>query len=147
MAGGEEIKNQRRHPRKLWQNGEKKPEKGAEESAPSESENHSESDTDRQQPGGETPSWWQPHKDSEGAGPEHAHSHIYAGHQRQCVELCPICRTADLIRTTAPPELKEQWETFQNEALTVLRSLIDSYIGRMQRSEGPTNGVEDIPVE
>ena len=44
-----------------------------------------------------------------------------AGHQLECVEWCPICRTADVLRSTAPPELREQWQAVQREALLTMR--------------------------
>jgi hypothetical protein len=66
----------------------------------------------------------------------------------ECVEWCPICRTADLLRANATPELREQWESVQREALLTIRTLIDHYLERLP-SEPAERGprVEDIPIE
>jgi hypothetical protein len=45
--------------------------------------------------------------------------------EHQCVELCPICRTADVVRTTLPPEFHEQWQSFQRDAVVMLRAALD----------------------
>ena len=68
-------------------------------------------------------------------------------HSFECVEWCPICRTADVLRATAPPELRDQWQAVQREALTTTRALIDSYLERLdsEADEGPR--VQDIPIE
>lgn len=96
---------------------------------------------------GEAPSWWQSRSQKSDTDSEHRHSYAHSDSERQCVDLCPICRTADVVRATAPPEFKEQWETFQHEALTMLRSFIDGYMDHLNRTEDPTAEVEDIPVE
>jgi hypothetical protein len=67
------------------------------------------------------------------------------GHQ--CVELCPICRTADVIRATAPPELREQWQQLQRDALLTLRAFIDHYLERSDEQRPAGVRVEDIPIE
>ena len=48
--------------------------------------------------------------------------------EHECVEWCPICRGADVVRSTAPPEIREQWQTFQRDALVMLKALIDGYL-------------------
>jgi hypothetical protein len=66
----------------------------------------------------------------------------------QCVELCPICRGAEVLRATSSPELRGQWQTVQREALVTLRAMIDHYLERLdeyESSEGPR--VEEIPIE
>jgi hypothetical protein len=70
--------------------------------------------------------------------------------QPQCVELCPICRGADVLRATGSPELRDQWQSVQREALVTMRALIDHYLERLEESEseaarGPR--VEEIRVE
>lgn len=71
------------------------------------------------------------------------------GHEGElrCVELCPICRAADLLRATGPPELRGQINEFQREALLTLRSLIDHYIERLDAPVAATGQVEDIPID
>ena len=44
-----------------------------------------------------------------------------------CLEWCPICRSADLFRTTVSPELKQQAESIQHEAFGVLKAFLDAY--------------------
>ena len=66
----------------------------------------------------------------------------------ECVEWCPVCRTADVLRATAPPEIREQWQAVQREALLTLRSLIDGYLERIddhQPERSPR--VQEIPIE
>ena len=64
----------------------------------------------------------------------------------ECVEWCPICRAADVLRATAPPELRDQWQAVQREALLTTRALIDSYLERLDGEQrGPR--VQDIPIE
>jgi hypothetical protein len=71
-----------------------------------------------------------------------------ASEQLQCVEWCPLCRTADVLRTTAPPELRDQWQSVQREALLTMRSLIDSYLERIDDAQGAyETRVEEIPIE
>jgi hypothetical protein len=63
------------------------------------------------------------------------------------VEWCPICRAADILRATAPPELHGQWQAIQREALLTTRALIDNYLEHLdgQAQSGPR--VQDIPIE
>jgi hypothetical protein len=71
-----------------------------------------------------------------------------AGHSHECLEWCPICRTADVLRASAPPELRGQIQGLQHDALVTLRALLDAYIERV--GERPARGgspVEDIPIE
>lgn len=73
--------------------------------------------------------------------------HIRDG-ETQCVEWCPLCRAADLLRANATPELREQWESVQREALLTLRTLIDHYLERVDSDPGePQPRVPDIPIE
>ena len=70
--------------------------------------------------------------------------------QHTCVELCPICRGADVLRATATPEMRDQWRSVQREALQTMRALIDHYIERLEQEEpGPASGprVEEIPID
>lgn len=71
----------------------------------------------------------------------------YAHRSLECVEWCPICRAADVLRATAPPELREQWQTVQREALLTTRALIDSYLERIDGDAERGPRVQDIPIE
>ena len=64
----------------------------------------------------------------------------------QCVELCPICRAADVLRASGPPELRGQLSEFQREALMTMRALLDHYIERLEPEPDPKDRVEDIPI-
>jgi hypothetical protein len=69
-------------------------------------------------------------------------------HELDCVEWCPICRTADVLRATAPPELREQWQAVQREALLTVRALIDSYLERIDDADQAHEPrVQEIPIE
>jgi hypothetical protein len=74
------------------------------------------------------------------SGPEPHRSH-------ECVEWCPICRAADVLRATAPPELRDQLQAVQREALLTTRALIDSYLDRLDGDEQREPRVQDIPIE
>ena len=69
--------------------------------------------------------------------------------EHHCVEFCPICRGAEVLRATSTPELRGQWQSVQREALITMRTLIDHYLERLDEDTsaraGPT--VEEIPIE
>jgi hypothetical protein len=66
----------------------------------------------------------------------------------ECVDWCPICRTADVVRATAPPELRDQWQAVQREALLTARALIDSYLERIEEADREREPrIEEIPIE
>jgi hypothetical protein len=71
-----------------------------------------------------------------------------ANHNHECLDWCPICRTADVLRASAPPEIRDQLQSLQRDALVTLRALLDSYIDRLENSPGREgSAVEDIPIE
>ena len=72
------------------------------------------------------------HEDREQPAPAAGHGDPAA----QCVEWCPICRTVDVLRASTTPEVREQWEGIQREALLTLRAIVDHYTERV--SEPPT---------
>jgi hypothetical protein len=74
------------------------------------------------------------------AAQPHAHDH-------ECLEWCPICRTADVVRASVPPELRDQWADVQREALATLRAMIDHYLARSEQQQREASRVEDIPIE
>lgn len=66
----------------------------------------------------------------------------------RCLELCPICRAADVLRATAPDDIREQWQTVQREALLTMKAAIDRYVERLDAEEAETGPrVEDIPID
>jgi hypothetical protein len=65
----------------------------------------------------------------------------------ECLEWCPICRAADVLRATAPPELRDQWQAVQREALLTTRALIDTYLERLDGEPEREPRVQDIPIE
>jgi hypothetical protein len=80
-------------------------------------------------------------------------------HDHECLEWCPICRGAEVVRATTPPELREQVQAVQRDVLLILRNVIDAYLTRgahvppapgpdPYRAPGPRpHGVEDIPLD
>ena len=52
--------------------------------------------------------------------------------ETRCVEWCPICRTADVLRASTTPEAREQWQEMQREALLTVRALIDHYVQHLE---------------
>jgi hypothetical protein len=75
-----------------------------------------------------------------GSAPAQAH---------ECLDWCPICRTAEVLRASAPPELRDQVAGLQRDALVTLRALLDAYIERGGEGtrERRDTGVEDIPID
>ncbi len=68
--------------------------------------------------------------------------------ERECVELCPICRAADVLRGAASDDFKDGWQDVQREALLTMKAVIDRYVERLDEEpaeRGPK--VEDIPIE
>ena len=71
-----------------------------------------------------------------------------AGQPHECLDWCPICRGADVVRATAPPELREQVQSLQRDALVTMRALLDAYIDRLESNPARRRSpVEDIPIE
>ena len=75
------------------------------------------------------------------------------GREHECLDWCPICRGAEVVRATTPPELRDQWQSLQRDALVMMRALIDSYLQRAGEPDGrerrrePEHRVEDIRIE
>ena len=69
--------------------------------------------------------------------------------ERECVELCPICRAADVLRARTGDDFKEGWQEVQREALLTMKAVIDRYVERLEEEAKPEPGprVEDIPIE
>jgi hypothetical protein len=69
--------------------------------------------------------------------------------ERECVELCPICRAADVLRSAAPTDdLRDGWQDVQREALLTMKAVIDRAVERMNEEPGEQGPrVEDIPID
>ena len=85
---------------------------------------------------------WRVLQEGFGSGGGHGHAE-----GQRCLELCPICRAADMLRAGGPPELRGQLSDFQREALLTLRALIDHYIERLDARPEAGGRVEDIPID
>lgn len=77
---------------------------------------------------------------SSASAPAHAHG------EHECLDWCPICRTADIVRASFPPEVRSQLEEVQRDALVAFRTILDHYIERLDGHERPESRVEDIPI-
>ena len=69
------------------------------------------------------------------------------GADAECLDWCPICRTADVVRATASPELREQLNQIQREALITVRALLDHYLERLDEQPRGATSVEEIPID
>jgi hypothetical protein len=89
------------------------------------------------------------HREERRAAGEDENGHgSAAGHPHECVDWCPICRTADVLRASAPPELRDQVQGLQRDALVTFRALLDAYIERLgEHPRRRDSAVEDIPIE
>jgi hypothetical protein len=82
-----------------------------------------------------------------GAGAGNGHG-APAAQAHECLDWCPICRTADVLRSSAPPELLEQVQGLQRDAMVAVRAILDAYIERGDARPGRSGSpVEDIPIE
>ena len=50
--------------------------------------------------------------------------------EHECLEWCPICRSADVLRAAGGPEVRGQIAALQRDSLLALRTLIDAYLAR-----------------
>lgn len=66
--------------------------------------------------------------------------------EHECLEWCPICRTAEIVRSSFPPEVRSQLEDVQRDALVAIRTVLDHYIDRLDADDRPASRVEDIPI-
>jgi len=81
-------------------------------------------------------------------GPEAGNGQGRHDHAHECVEWCPICRTADVLRSSAAPELRGQLQSLQHDALVTVRALLDAFIERLEEAPGrDESAVEDIPID
>lgn len=69
------------------------------------------------------------------------------GVEFQCLDFCPICRTADVVRATMPEEFRDHWNNLQREGLLAMRALLDHYIQHLEQQREKSVTVEDIPIE
>ena len=53
-----------------------------------------------------------------------------AGSGHECLEWCPICRSAELLQAAASPEVRQQILSIQNEAVTILKAFAAAYAER-----------------
>jgi hypothetical protein len=98
----------------------------------------------------EIPSREEPPRSGTGSGPDwSAQSHWTATHPEdsRCLELCPICRGAEILRGAGGPELRGQLDDVGREALLTLRSLVDHYLERLEQREDAAGRVEHIPID
>jgi hypothetical protein len=70
-----------------------------------------------------------------------------SGIEFQCLDFCPICRTADVLRATVPEEFRDQIHNLQRDGLLAMRALLDHYIHHLERERARAQPVEDIPIE
>jgi hypothetical protein len=65
-----------------------------------------------------------------------------SGHE--CLEWCPICRSAELLKSTAAsPEIRQQIHSIQNEAIQVLRAFAATYAERTGSDDPFAHGKAD----
>lgn len=81
-------------------------------------------------------------------GAAHEHDRTpWSGIEQECLDFCPICRTADVLRASVPPEAREQFHHLQHEALLTLKAILDHYIDRTDAVRKAAAKVEDIPID
>lgn len=72
-----------------------------------------------------------------------------AGGHSDCLEWCPICRSAELFKNTVSPELRQQAESIQHEAMGVFKAFLDAYADKAGSPgpAAPNNGTSAKPEE
>lgn len=90
-----------------------------------------------------------PARGAPGSGPDSTYGDWTAPHHAdpRCLELCPICRGAEILRAAGGTELRGQLDDVGREALLTLRSLVDHYLERLDARPGPGERVERIPID
>jgi len=78
------------------------------------------------------------HAKEEPAAPE---SEAAREEGQHCLEWCPICRSADIVRATTSPDAIGQVQAIQNEAIGVLKSFLAIYAERT--GQGSQHSGED----
>ena len=79
--------------------------------------------------------------DAGSAGPGESNG----AHTDNCLEWCPICRSAELFRNTVSPELRQQAESIQHEAVGVLKAFLDAYAEKSGSGHGPGGSDSGMP--
>jgi hypothetical protein len=80
-----------------------------------------------------------------GGEPATPHEGERTGHE--CLEFCPICRTAEVLRAALPPEAREHWHALQRDGLLAARAMLDHYLRHLDSQAQQGVPVEDIPIE
>lgn len=62
-------------------------------------------------------------------GPGHGHGHGQ-GQGHECLDWCPICRSAELMKGINSPEVRQQLQSIQSEAMHVFRAFAAAYAER-----------------
>jgi hypothetical protein len=89
---------------------------------------------------------WAESGSDEGFGPTGDGGTAPGAHQ--CVELCPICRGAEILRASGGTgELRGQLDDVGREALLTLRALVDHYLERLDARPAGRGEVEEIPID
>ncbi len=91
--------------------------------------------------------WTQGPDESGWQGAEGADWSATHAQDSRCLEFCPICRTAEILRAAGPPELRGQLDDVGREALLTLKSLVDHYLERLDQRPAAEDRVERIPID
>lgn len=78
---------------------------------------------------------------SRGSARSHDESSATRGHE-ECLEWCPICRSTELFRSAVTPEIREQAEALQREAVQIFRAFLTAYA---ERTGGPGSAARSGP--
>jgi hypothetical protein len=96
---------------------------------------------------GRPPDWHERPGPEPGHRARDAHEERPGGLAFECVDFCPICRTADVLRATMPAEFRQHWHAWQREMLLAVRTLLDHYIEHVEAERQNVVRVEDIPIQ
>lgn len=65
------------------------------------------------------------------------------GHGHGCLEWCPICRSAELLKGATSPEVREQISAIQSEAVQVFKAFAAAYNERTTEDPFSRHGTGD----
>lgn len=55
--------------------------------------------------------------------------------QHECLDWCPICRGAELIKASVPPELADQLHVVQRDILLLVQALVEAQLARIREQQ------------
>ena len=66
----------------------------------------------------------------------------------ECLDWCPICRGAELVKSAVPPEVADQFQVLQRDALLMVQALVEAQLAKLREQDaGGDSDLTSIPIE